>query len=314
MSPATPARAEGVDDRAIVPLVASRLQLVPDGAVPAPRVSVIVPAYRDGAEIVDNLRWLEAALQATDLSWEIVVVVDGDWETYAHARTVASERIRVYGYGANRGKGFALRYGIALARGRLVTFIDSDMEIGPEEIGRMARLLELYDADIVVGSKRHPLSVVHYPPLRRLQSFAYQLLVRLLFRVKVRDTQTGLKMMRRDVAARVVDVALVKRFAFDLELLAIAVHFGYRRIVEAPVVIRYRFRSTTNLRAVVSVLIDTLAIFYRLRIRRWYDHRDGRGVAALMRTLPVPFTDEGEGEKEVSAGVAGEVAAIGGDG
>ena len=163
------------------------------------------------------------------------------------------------------------------------------MEIAPEEIGRMARLLDLYSADVVVGSKRHPMSQVHYPWPRRVQSLAYQLLVRLLFRVKVRDTQTGLKMFRREVAERVLDAALVKRFAFDLELLVLARHFGFGRIIEAPVQIEFKFHSTTNPRAVFSALWDTAAIFYRLHVRHWYDGAEARGLSLLLEELPAPL-------------------------
>ena len=254
-----------------------------------PRLSVIVPAYREGPRIAANLARLTEALERTGSSWEVIVVVDGDPDTWAAAQTCSSPQVLVHGYSSNRGKGFALRYGIVQSRGRLVTFIDSDMEIAPEEIGRMAGLLELYEADVVVGSKRHPLSEVHYPWLRRVQSLTYQLLVRLLFRVKVRDTQTGLKMFRREVAERVVDTALVKRFAFDLELLVLASHFGYRRIVESPVKIDYHFQSTTNPRAVFAVLWDTAAIFYRLNILRWYDRPEAAGLTHLIEELPAPL-------------------------
>ena len=249
----------------------------------------MVPAYHEKDSVAANLHRLDMALEATGVPFEILVVVDGDPETFAAARPCRSERVSILGYSRNRGKGFALRYGIAQARGRLVTFIDSDMEIAPEEIGRMARLLDLYSADVVVGSKRHPLSQVHYPWLRRVQSLAYQLLVRLLFRVRVRDTQTGLKMFRKEVAQQVVDAALVKRFAFDLELLVLARHFGYGRIIEAPVQINYKFHSTTNPRAVFSVLWDTAAIFYRLRILRWYDRAEPRGLSSLLEELPAPL-------------------------
>jgi len=255
-----------------------------------PRISVIVPAYREEAGIVPNLLRLTQALEQTATSWEVIVVVDGDPVTWAAAKACQSPTVRVVGYSRNRGKGFALRYGISLARGRLVTFIDSDMEIAPEEIGRMAGVLDLYQADVVVGSKRHLLSEVHYPWSRRVQSLAYQLLVRLLFQVRVRDTQTGLKMFRREVAERVVDVALVKRFAFDLELLVLAQHFGYRRIIESPVKIDYEFESTTNLKAVFAVLWDTAAIFYRLHILRWYDRAEPRGRARLLGDLPAPLS------------------------
>ena len=253
---------------------------------PVPELSIIVPTYHEAGTVVKNLERLNAALENTGVSFEVLVVVDGDTKTYAAARECLSPSVSVMGYSRNRGKGFALRYGISQARGRLVTFIDSDMEIAPEEIGRMARLLELYSADVVVGSKRHPMSQVHYPWPRRVQSLAYQLLVRLLFRVKVRDTQTGLKMFRREVAERVVDAALVKRFAFDLELLVLAHHFGFGRIIEAPVQIDYKFQSTTNPRAVISVLWDTAAIFYRLHVLHWYDGAEARGLSLLLKELP----------------------------
>jgi glycosyltransferase involved in cell wall biosynthesis len=255
-----------------------------------PTISVIVPAYRQEATIRSSIADLSRALDSTGLSWEVIVVVDGDQATFREAMQCTSERVRVHGYERNRGKGFALRYGMTLSHGELVTFIDSDMQISPSEIGRMAKLLQLYEADMVVGSKRHPLSEVEYPPLRRLQSLAYQVLVRVLFRVKVRDTQTGLKMMRREVALRILDVALVKRFAFDLELLALAVHFNYKRIIEAPVVIGHSFTSTTNMAAVFWVLVDTAAIFYRLHLIRWYDRPEAHGLAALRASLPALST------------------------
>jgi glycosyltransferase involved in cell wall biosynthesis len=256
--------------------------------LPTPRteLSVIVPAFRDGEHIGPNLQRLSRALDSTGLVWEVIVIVDGDADTYRHAHAFASEKVQVHGYQANRGKGFALRYGMTMARGGLITVLDSDMDIAPEEIGRMVRLLRLYEADVVVGSKRHPLSRVHYPLSRRIQSACYQLLVRVLFRVNVRDTQTGLKVMRREVARRVLRVALVRRFAFDLELLALARRFGFSRIIEAPVEIDYHFASTTNLRAVFRVLWDTAAVFYRLRIRRWYDRHDAPGLAAMKAALP----------------------------
>ena len=259
------------------------------GAERVPEMSVVVPTYHEAGSIAANLSQLTSALEETGISFEILVVADGDPDTFAAARAIHLPNVVTLGYSRNRGKGFALRYGISQARGRLVTFIDSDMEVSPEEIGRMARLLDLYSADVVVGSKRHPLSQVRYPWPRRVQSLAYQLLVRALFRVKVRDTQTGLKMFRREVAEKVVDSALVKRFAFDLELLVLARHFGYGRIIEAPVQIDYRFRSTTSPTAVFQVLWDTAAIFYRLKLLRWYDRPEAAGLTHLIDELPAPL-------------------------
>jgi alpha-galactosidase len=104
-----------------------------------------------------------------------------------------------------------------------------------------------------------------------LQSFVYQVLVAALFTINVKDTQTGLKLFRRQVLQATLPRVLVKRYAFDLELLVVAHHLGYRRVVEAPITIEEQFATTTNLAAAARVLVDTAAIFYRLRILKYYD-------------------------------------------
>lgn len=238
-----------------------------------PQVSVVVPVYHQVEHICDSIRRISHALKRAFERWEIVVVCDGDYETYKQALKCQASNIHIVGYSENQGKGYALRFGAGMCTGELVTFIDADGELDPEEISRMAQLQALYDADIVVGSKRHPLSKVSYPLMRRFQSLCYQLLVRCLFRVNVRDTQTGIKLLRRKVAVAVLPLLLVKRFAFDVELLVVARQMGFRRVIEAPVTLDYKFSSTTNLKAVLRVLIDTLAIFYRLYIRRTYQKR-----------------------------------------
>jgi hypothetical protein len=129
------------------------------------------------------------------------------------------------------------------------------------------------DSDVVIGSKRHPQSQVEYPKFRRFQSAIYQLVVRLLFNLNVRDTQTGLKLFRRQVLHEALPLLAIKKFAFDLELLVVAHQLGYRKILEAPISLDYQFESTVNLRAAWRVLWDTAAIFYRLRILRYYEHR-----------------------------------------
>jgi glycosyltransferase involved in cell wall biosynthesis len=238
------------------------------------QLSVVVPAYREGARIYDNLQRLVAELDQLNTDYEVLVVSDGNTDrTVDEAERVPSARVKVLQYAVNRGKGFALSYGVGHATGELVTFIDADMELNPREIKRFIELLHAQDADIIIGSKRHPQSRVHYPTFRRLQSFVYQVLIRLLFDVGVRDTQTGLKLFRRQVLAEIVPLLAVKQFAFDLELLVVARHLGYTRIREAPIELSYQFASTISPRAVFKILWDTAAIFYRLHITHYYDHR-----------------------------------------
>ncbi|HEV3232081.1 MAG TPA: glycosyltransferase [Candidatus Dormibacteraeota bacterium] len=247
-------------------------------------LSVIVPAYREGARIHDNLRHLIEELEPLGLDYEVLVVSDGNQDdTVAEAERVGSPRVRVLAYEVNMGKGFALGYGVRHSEGELVTFIDADMELHPKEIRAFIEILKAGDHQVVVGSKRHPSSQVHYPLLRRLQSRAYQLLISVLFDLAVTDTQTGLKLFRREVLMDVVPRLAVKRFAFDLELLAVAHHRGFRRVAEAPVHLDYQFSSTVNLRSAFRALWDTMAIFYRLRILRYYDRAPGTWPAPELR-------------------------------
>jgi glycosyltransferase involved in cell wall biosynthesis len=254
---------------------------------PGTKLSVIVPAYREARHIQENLGKLLRELDGLGRTYEVIVVSDGNTdETAREAERVVSPHIKVIAYNRNMGKGYALRCGVAHSSGELVTFIDADMELDPRYIRGFIAVMESFDCDAVVGSKRHPMSSVNYPPARRFQSLMYQLLIRTLFHVKVRDTQTGLKLFRRDVLEEVVPLLAIKRFAFDLELLVVARQLGYTKVMEAPVDLNYKFESTADLKATWRVLWDTAAIFYRLRVLRFYAHqRDAilRDKAAAVR-------------------------------
>ena len=237
-----------------------------------PELSVIVPAYQEADRIQANIRHLLEEVDKLGRSYEVIVVSDGDTgRTVDEVHRIEDRRVSVLSYPVNMGKGFALLHGFRHAHGALIGFIDADMELHPRSLAAFVRVLEKGSYDIVVGSKRHPESEVVYPAFRRLQSWVYQVLIRVLFNLSVRDTQTGLKLMRREVLEAVAPLLLVKRFAFDLELLVVAAHLGFRRIGEAPIELNYRFQSTTDYGAVYRVLVDTAAIFYRLRILRYYD-------------------------------------------
>ena len=237
-------------------------------------LSVVVPAFREGHHIYANLTRLVDELDKLKVPYEVVVVSDGNTDdTVREALRVESPAVRVFHYPMNIGKGFALSCGVDQSAGALVTFIDADMELDPANIRGFIDLMEASDCDAVIGSKRHPQSKVAYPKFRRFQSAIYQLVVRLLFNLDVRDTQTGLKLFRRQVLREALPLLAIKKFAFDLELLVVARQLGYRKILEAPISLDYQFESTVNLRSAWRVLWDTAAIFYRLRILRYYQRR-----------------------------------------
>ena len=258
----------------------------PPAEVPAPvQLSVVVPAYREGKRIYQNLTHLVDELDKLAATYEVVVVSDGNTDdTVREARRVNSLNVKVFHYPMNVGKGFALSLGVDQCVGDLVTFIDADMELDPANIGGFIDLMKSSNCQAVIGSKRHPESRVDYPRFRRFQSWVYQMLVRLLFNLNVRDTQTGLKLFRRQVLKEALPLLAIKKFAFDLELLVVARQLGYRNVCEAPIVLSYRFDSTVNLRSAWRVLWDTAAIFYRLRILHYYERRKRELADAAAET------------------------------
>jgi O-antigen/teichoic acid export membrane protein len=258
---------------------------------PAVDLTIVVPYYNPGPLLRANLEQLIAVLGSMDVSFEIVAVSDGCTDgSELSIADLADERILRVSLPLNQGKGAALRTGLNSGRGRYLGFIDADGDLDPRLLEPFVTLIRLYQPDIVMGSKRHPLSEVAYPPLRRVYSVGYQLLIRILFRLNVRDTQTGLKLVSRDALAAVLPRLLEKRFAFDLELLVVARRLGYRRVLEAPVRVRHQFSSTVSFRSVRHTLVDTLAIFYRSRILQYYDRPPsempaGHGLQPASTTL-----------------------------
>jgi glycosyltransferase involved in cell wall biosynthesis len=192
-------------------------------------------------------------------------------------------RISGYGYEQNKGKGYAIRYGMARSKGDYIVFIDAGMDINPNGISLILEHMEWYGADIMVASKRHSASKVSYPFFRKILSFGYQVLVRVLFGLKVRDTQVGLKVFKRKVLEKVLPRLLVKRFAFDIEILAVANYLGFTKIYDAPVEIKLDlFNSSFSLKGVLFnknlwlMVIDTLAVFYRIYFLKYYDDNSKR--------------------------------------
>lgn len=242
----------------------------------SPFISLIIPAYKQEKVISKELPRIENVLRKLNYLYEIIVVVDGTIDkTLENAKKVKSKNIKVFGYPNNKGKGYAIRYGVARSKGNIVGFIDSGMDLNPQGIAIVVKMFLDQNANIIIGSKRHFYSKVNYPPDRKIISFLAQIFIKILFGLDVTDTQVGLKFFKREVLEDVMPRLLVKRYAFDIELLVVAYHLGHRKIYEAPVQINYNFESSVLsqnlLKFILDTLIDTLAIFYRLVILRYYD-------------------------------------------
>lgn len=239
-------------------------------------LSVVVPVFNQEASITANLETIRSSVAAElGAPFELIVVSDGSFDrTQDRALEASGDNVRVIHYDRNLGKGYAVKVGALDARGRYVAYIDADLDLDPVWLPRFVARAEEKGLDFAIGSKRHPDSDVEYPRSRRVASWLFQQLVRVLFRLNVRDTQVGIKVFRREVAEQVLPLLLVKRFAFDIELLAVSRALGFGRVEELPIRLDYRFTgSGVRSVAVLRALVDTAAIFYRLRILRYYQRR-----------------------------------------
>ena len=163
------------------------------------------------------------------------------------------------------GKGEALRQGAQAARGDYVVFLDADLDIPPEQILFFVAIQRVKKADAVIGSKMHPDSTVDYPFTRRIYSLGYFLLVKFLFGLPVRDTQTGLKLVRREMLLKALEKTESRGFTLDLELLVRLVQLG-AVMVEAPVVVRHSMKFCgIGLPVVWQIFRDTWLVWRQTR-------------------------------------------------
>jgi len=238
-------------------------------------LSIVVPSYKKEKTIRKDLISVIDALSTglpSEYKFELICVEDGVMDkTSSEIKKIKDSRLKFFTYKDNKGKGYAVRYGMKMAKGELVSFLDAGMDISPKGIMMLLAHMEWYNADIIVGSKRHPVSQVNYPLVRKILSIGYHRMVKIMFGVPVTDTQSGLKIFRKQVISAILPHLVVSRYAMDIEMLAVAQHMGYKRIFEAPIQVMFDQKtSTINWDTVFKMAWDTLRVFYRLRILNLY--------------------------------------------
>ncbi len=165
-------------------------------------LSVVMPAYNEGQHIYDNLVETDKILSTFVRRYEIIAVNDGSKDnTWDEIKRAASKLASVsdYGYSDNHGKGYAICHGIENASGRYIAFLDSDLELSPKMLKSFLKIMKEQDVDIVIGSKLHKDSKLDYPLIRKIMSYGYYLMLKVLFRLNVHDTQTGIKLFKNSV-------------------------------------------------------------------------------------------------------------------
>jgi len=249
-------------------------------------LSLVIPAYRQEKTIVKNVKHIKKVLDTIRYDYEIIVVVDGMIDkTFEKLKVAKIPKVKVLSYEKNQGKSYAVRLGLKRAKGDYLMFLDSGMEIDPNGISMLLEHMQWYEADIIVGSKRHPASLVNYSLTRKILSIGYYYFVKLLFGVKVRDTQAGIKIFRKKVLEIILPRLVEKKFAGDLEILVVANKLGFKRIFEAPIKLDYTFAAITDaatIEAIWGIFVDTIALFYRSNFLRYYEKKRHHATSAKV--------------------------------
>ncbi len=253
------------------------------------QLTIVMPCYNEGQRIYRNI--IETATQVERFCGDfcIIVVNDGSSdETEAEIKraVLKDKRVGYITYKQNRGKGYAVRRGILASKSKYTAFLDADLELPPYLLKGFMEKLEGSEGDsgdasemsgaagqeneksgrrvdIVIGSKMHPDSQVEYPFVRKVMSMGYYCFIKALFGLKLKDTQTGIKLFRTDVAKYIMKRVRTSGYSFDIETMAIADKAGFK-IVEMPVVVNFSrnkdSKSKIKLRSIYDMVRDSLRI------------------------------------------------------
>lgn len=202
-------------------------------------LSVVIPAYNEELRLEPTLLQISDYLHEQPWSSEIIVVDDGSSDRTADlAREVLSDSPvpgQVLVNEQNRGKGYTVKRGMLESTGRLALFSDADLSTPIEHAKDFMAAIEA-GADVAIGSRVAPGAdiEVHQPFLRETAGRMFSVVQRAILGSGISDTQCGFKMFTREAVNAVFPHQRLERWAFDAELIYIALRLGLQ-VVEVPV-------------------------------------------------------------------------------
>ncbi|NUL82168.1 MAG: glycosyltransferase family 2 protein [Armatimonadetes bacterium] len=201
-------------------------------------LSVVIPAYNEEARIARTLDRVLEYFDGRGDSYEVLVVSDGSTDatnSICERFAQAHPSVKLLAYEPNRGKGYAVRYGILRAGGARILFCDADLATPIEEIEKLEPYLN-EGWSIAIGSR--PLKdselVVRQPFLREMLGRMFNKAVQMLAVKGIHDTQCGFKLFESAAAKEVFSRCRLNGFSFDFEALYTARLLGFK-IAEVPI-------------------------------------------------------------------------------
>ena len=233
------------------------------------KLSIIIPAYNEEARIVDTLVNTLSYLNAQEYDSEIIVVSDGSTDgTKAVVENFKDQRrvmLRFFEYHPNRGKGYAVRYGMLKGGGEVIIFMDADYSVPIEEVEKGIQLLE-NGFDIAIASRAISGSVITCRQnfFRELSAKIYTFTQNRYLGIRYKDTQCGFKIFTAHAARTLFEKQKLESVIFDPEILWLAKQEGFQ-VAEFPV----RWSHIEDSRIRYDSIKKSLSVFQELfRIRK----------------------------------------------
>lgn len=200
-----------------------------------PVLSIIIPVYNEEERLPDCIQTLTLSLAHFDFSYEIIIVDNGSTDATLRicselARLDSHVNFEAIGV---KGKGFAVRHGMLVARGQYRYMCDVDLSCPFGEMIAMLDKIKTFSFDMVIGSRALPGSDVRTSNLRQFSGRVFHHLIGWLT-PGIQDTQCGFKMFTAQAARDIFERVQTRGLAFDVEVLWLAQRLGYK-VMELPV-------------------------------------------------------------------------------
>lgn len=250
-------------------------------------LSLILPAYNERATILSTIDEAIAYFRSRGINAEIIVAADGEDGTREAVREKAltSPHLTVIGHEQRVGKGRAIREAVPLACGRIIGFADADNKVPIDEYDKIRPYLD-HGCPLVSGSRALAKSRIErrQPFYRRVGSKGFYWLMQTVVGLPgIEDSQCGFKFFQREVALHLFGLQRVDGVTFDVEILALAHHIGYR-IQEVP--IRWRDNADSRLQ-LLSESVRVVGDMFKIR-----------KYLSGLKEVPVAFATAADEDRE----------------
>jgi glycosyltransferase involved in cell wall biosynthesis len=238
------------------------------------KLSLVIPTYKKEDIVLDQLERLYGYLSRKNPNFELIFVIDGYVDNTKdilnkYIKQNRLSKVSVVGYKKNRGKGYAIRYGMKKATGDVIGFIDADMDIQIRTLGYALKEIKKEDVNVVVPSKYHPDSNTYISFIRDILSRGLILINKVILKVpnNISDIGCGLKLFKKEVVERILPQLKIDRFAIDSEILNEVGKVGYSVSVIPFFLNKNRSDSTSaNITESFRMFRDILKIYRKNRV------------------------------------------------